>query len=186
MLRRRARILAISALVFLLRPLVAQQPPSLAAGQRVRITAPPAGILRDTGTLRALTADSVVWLRAIPRRLVGRLAVDTVRTAVARSALRKIEVATSRRGHAGVGFLIGLGVGLTVGEIQASRNECLIYICKPGAVVAQGAIVGGLLGAIVGAMIRTQTWADVPLDGLGVVVAPVSFNRLGLGAQLAL
>ena len=174
--------------------LLAQGAPALTPGQRVRVTAPAAGLDRTVGTIRAVRGRVIVlepeWARPARSR-PGRPA-DSLGVQVSLDSVRSLEVSLGTRSHfwsgAGTGAVVG-GVGLAIVG-AASASTCQGFICFSPAAVAgaglvAGGLIGGLLGGIIGAAIITDRWVNVPLGGdrLSLRVAPG--GRLGLGASLA-
>lgn len=166
--------------------LSAQPPPSLAPGQRVRVTAPSAGLDRTVGTVWAVRGREIVLEPDSPRPAWSRSGyrADSLDVAVWLDSVRSLEVSVGRHGHfwagAGIGAAIaGTGFGFLAGSGGIGTPDV-----NP-AVVA-GAVLGGVVGGIFGASVVTDDWANVPLSGarIGVIVAPG--RRLGLGASLAL
>ena len=113
--------------------------------------------------------------------------------------LTRVEISRGKRGHS----LVGAGAGLLVG---AAATFYLIYypqgsttateICNPsknqdaastsaclGFMVLGGAVGAGL-GAVIGALIRTERWADVPLEKLRVSLRPPVRGTLGVRVSL--
>jgi hypothetical protein len=161
-------------------PLTAQEPPSLVPWQRVRVTAPAAGLVRNVFAILSVTTDSVILVRQLsPARL------DTVR--LPRTALQTLEVSLHRGSYA----LAGLGVGLAVGGVVAARWATKTANPStgptfgpeldnvPGILVIVG--VAGLAGAIGGGLIHTEKWSAVPLDRLRLGPPPLTAGRLGFG-----
>ena len=214
MSRTRTGFFSILAMVLPLGPLSAQQPPSLAPGQRVRVTAPAAGLVRKVGTLGVVTADSLVLLVLRPGVSTGAASVDTVRKSVPRTGVQTLEVSRGGAGRgwlhgAELGFLLGAGVGFFIPHTGGKFLE------KPTAPPADdfladlvfggggaggfgggilherlifallGGVAGGTLGAIIGHGTDTERWERVPLDRLRVGMTPLPAGRLGLGASLA-
>jgi hypothetical protein len=170
-------------------PLSAQQPPSLAPGQRVRVTAPAAGLVREVGTLDAVSADSVVLLQE-RHRYDKRWSIVTVRTAVPRTALQALEISVGRRTYVkwaglGIGLAVGAAVGGMLGNLVHDSNSGFGPQIGSGVVFVMSFVTFGGIGAAVGASIGRDIWAAVPLDGLRVGMTPLPAGRLGLGASLA-
>ena len=132
-----------------------------------------------------LTTDSLVlrpeygaWPVAIPLASVTRLEVS--------------QGQKSRMGPgAGIGLLGGgllgylissgtLGRGCTEGGgfLEPTREQCI------GLSTVGGAVVGTLLGLVIGAVMTTYRWEEVPLDQLRVSFGPQRDGRFGLGAPV--
>jgi hypothetical protein len=168
-------------------PLSAQQPPSLAPGQRVRITAPSAGLNRTAGTVWAVRGRQIILEPDSPRPAWGRsgFQADSLDVAVSLDSVRALEVSVGRHGHAGVGAVIGAAIVGTGFGISA--GSCTGFLCpSPGAVAAVGGFLGGLIGGLVGSGIVTDDWSNVPLGGARIGLIAPRGRRLGLGASLVL
>ena len=159
--------------------LIAQEPPPVKVGDRVRVTAPHEDIFRDIGTLARIDADTlVVGARAIAVEWVTRLEVSRgQKSRVGRGAV--------------VGGLIGgaIGLGLAIAWVA---NDCE-FADTSGCgsevgIIAAGAAIVGLpgagIGAAIGAVQRTDRWEEVPLDRLRVSFAPQRDGRFGLGLSV--
>lgn len=165
-------------------PLSGQQSPSLARWQRVRVTAPAAGLVRNVFGLESVTADSVILVR---QPSPGQL--DTVR--LPRNALQRFEVSRHRGSLALPGFGIGLGVGAVVAAQWAKKtpnpsgNSFGPQVDNVGGILLR-VIAGGLAGAIVGGSIHTEHWATVPVGELRMSLTTWPAGHLELGAALTL
>jgi len=146
--------------------LAAQQLPAVHPGMRVRLTfAPDAGTDRTTrvvGTLMRLGPDSVAVYDQ------ERLAV----VAAALGAAQRLEASRGRHSRAGRGALLGLAAGAAAG-IGSGLIVCAAEACTSsggdwggiviGVLGLGGALAGTGIGALVGAMIRSERWETVPL-----------------------
>ena len=90
-------------------------------------------------------------------------------TSIARLAYRDGTRSNALRG-AGMGLLGGALLGAVVG----STMEFCIFSCGPatGLGVVVGAPAGLLIGSVVGALIRSDRWRAVAMDGNRIRVAP--------------
>jgi hypothetical protein len=172
---------------------VAQTPPPLAKGARVRLVQVGADRRSDvdvTGTLLSLSADTV------------RIAIDGIPGNAAAYVLdtrRHLEVASETSHSVGRRAIQGMAVGAVgVGVLAAlSYQPChstSIMGCMfaPGSPLAAGAIgaVGGALGglvvgAIIGLVSADVTWVPAPTAGVHVAVTPLPAGHLGLGASIS-
>jgi hypothetical protein len=123
---------------------------------------------------------------AAARRLVGRITAvgrdtlflnaegQTAPMAIPKATIEKLEISTGQHGNAGRGALIGLGVGAIGGGIVGaadashcnnSQSFCLFSSGGEMAIVATvfGAI-GTVLGAVVGAISRSDRWETTPVQ----------------------
>jgi hypothetical protein len=143
------------ALVGLPRPAPAQD---LVPGNRVRVTLRGGVTAPLVGTLLRASVDSL-WVapqgQAQP-------------TAVARGAAIRLERSLGRRPHTLTGALVGAGVGAGITLLFLSRFCGGDTVCNGDEQVRAAAILGlpcvGL-GASLGALIRTERWARLPLGG---------------------
>ena len=149
--------------------IAAQEP--LASGSRVRVTAPECELRGQTTTFRALRADTLVLYGA----------------ACPLASVTRLDVSRGQKSHAVVGSLVGAGAGALVGlAMCANTDVCGILSDNDikGEVVATSVVVGGLLGLLVGYLIKTDRWEEVPLDRLRVSLVPQRDGRLGLGGSV--
>lgn len=138
-------------------------------GTRLRVTAPTVTPKPIVGTLLETTEREVL------------LAVSpSDRTPIPRAAITHVERSQGRHGHAVKGLLIGAVVGAVVlSAINAEdpeTGETAEYVW----VALLGAGLGALPGAGVGALARTERWAELPLANLRVTVAPLPGHGVGL------
>ncbi len=107
----------------------------------------------------------------------------TIRHPIA--SLERLEIPAGRKSHtwlgAGIGLLVGAGAGATLypesdcGFVETT--ECKLY----AALILGGA--GAATGAVIGMLIKTDRWEEVPLDRLRVGVMPHR-DGLGLGVSM--
>lgn len=155
--------LSLAAITIWTPPAVAA--PRLEPGARVRVTydvrvedqsAPglPAPFRKTTGTLAAVTADSLYLSRPA--------------LALARSAIGRIEMPVRKGNRAKVAVLTGVvaavvAVGITAHECIAGSNEGAGCGTK---LIVYGA-TGFFAGAIMGVFLVRDTWEAVPLETIG-------------------
>lgn len=137
-------------------PVSAQTPE---VGQRIRVTAPEVLTERRVGQLLWLDRDSLV--------LAGADAAPPERWVVPAEAITRLEVFEGRRAHAASGFLIGAGTGLAVGLIGISGDGTCSGSGNYGelcAIFVTGTtLAGGVLGLLIGAVVRTDRWNSIPV-----------------------
>ncbi|NNF28510.1 MAG: hypothetical protein HKN73_14895 [Gemmatimonadetes bacterium] len=137
-------------------PALAQTPE---VGQRIRVTAPEVLTERRVGQLLWLDSDSLV--------LAGADTAPPERWVVPPEAITRLEVFEGRRGHAGRGLLIGAGTGLALGLIGISGDGTCSGSGNYGelcALVVTGTTLGGgVLGLLIGAVVRTDRWNSIPV-----------------------
>ena len=174
---KRLSIIPLAVLAFApLTRVTAQEPPPVKVGDRVRVTAPGLGVPNRDGILRLLDADSLVMRPEYggPSRLVIPLA-----------SLTRFEVHRGGKSHvgagAGYGALAGAVIGVGSAAILCSSNGCAEYTGAVYLVLGGGGTLAGLLiGSIVGALIKTDRWEEIPLDCLRVSLGPQRDGRFGL------
>ena len=171
------------AIVAALPALAAQDTTSVAPGDAVKVTAPSRGLTEWQGTFVRLHGDTVV--------LRGKGA-DTALSMLPIPAITEFEVNHGNQkshGHWLAGALIGAGTGLIAGLVIPVGAGCandpycdLSANISKGAQVLMTTAVGGLLGAGIGALIRTDPYKPVKLQpSVGVMSLPQ--GRVGIGIQ---
>ena len=152
----------------------AQEQP-LQPGQRVRVTVPNQDLSGHQDTFRQLRGDTLVlesmWL---PFDDVTRLEVHVGQQ--------------SRTGRgAGLGALSGLGFGVglaAIGHADCGTDEPICDIWWIAA-VPSGVVLGALVGAIVGSQTKADKWEEVPLDRLQVSVMPQRGGRIAFAMSVS-
>ena len=175
---KRLSIIPLAVLAFApLTRVTAQEPPPVKVGDRVRVTAPGLGVPSRDGTLRLLDADSLVMR---PNGGRSRLVIPL-------ASVTRFEVHRGRKSRAPIGALVGalaLGAyGFAIGDdsgLDCAEGPCI----GRGPVAATGAVAGLLLGAVIGALIKTDRWEEVPLDQLRVTFVPQRDGRFAFGLSL--
>jgi hypothetical protein len=147
-----------------------QRLPPLAPGQRVRVTASTMDLDQRIATFRTVEGDVLV------------LAADTT-LRVALGSVERLDMHAGTQGHAvrvaGLGVLIGAGFGLAMGLAAASGEDNEEVILFPAA----GAVLGLLVGTVVGLASRTDQWTPVPIDRLRVSFGAPN-GHLGIAAGI--
>ena len=166
----------------------AQQPPLVETGQRVRLSydcrtrtlstgAAQTNCRRTSGTVTALRADTLILT-------VGKLTASHPLSAVTR-----LEVSRGRKSKWLTGAAIGAPVGALagVGILTLANGQWVCGDYEVGGlcwvVVGAGTIGGGLLGALVGAIAKTERWEEASLNRLRVTILPQG-HRFGVRAAL--
>jgi hypothetical protein len=166
--------LGVVSLLAVARPLpTSAQAPPIEPATRVRVTISDHGI-RHVGALRAVDGDTLV--------------LDTLR--LARTAITRLEVSRGRKGHAVLGAVIGavtLGVVGAVGGAAYSQIPDYPDDVTETAALGGGAglVLGGLIGAGVGALIKSDRWEEASFDQLHVSFMRWPGGPLGLSLRLA-
>jgi len=132
----------------------------LKPGAKVRMTAPALGLNERIGRVQELTGDTLVAQVDAMRQ--GRLQLEMLH--VPMSSITKLDVTTGRRGHwlegAGIGFLFGVVTGAASGDDPSDQW----FAYSAGEKAMMGGLGFGLIGAGVGALIKSDKWSEVPLD----------------------
>jgi len=169
-----AAVLGLGAFA-VLPPLSAQRSPHLTPGQRVRVTAPTAGLTGAMATVEALSVHDIT----LRREQLGHGETDTLQMVPLDSVLF-LQV-SHRHGHAGIGALIGLGVGAIGGMIEVARENAHArtnFLRFSPIVGALFGIPGAGIGALVGVLVRTEEWVPVDLHRLRIGLLPLSAQSL--------
>jgi hypothetical protein len=177
MLQRTAPIAAVLLLTISVQSLDAQ---TVSAGERVRATIEEqSGKL--TGTLEEWGSDT---LYVVP----DGASQDVPARAISLSTLSRLEISKGLRSNAGKGALIGGGIGLLVGGgmsiIAGSTVDTEVtstdYLAFTGLVTLGGAG----LGALIGALTKSERWEEYPVDSLRLGIAPGGDGGFQLTAVL--
>lgn len=171
--------------------LLAQEPAAPQPGATVRVTwacerspATPGGSCQVAGRLVQLRRDSIT------------VAGASASTSVGLDAVRRLEASAGSRGHARTGALVGLALGAGLGTAllhgggstslcDRSQNQDALAPSECLGLTAGAAVVGAGLGALVGAMITSERWQDVPLARVRVALHPGPARRFELAVRLA-
>ena len=163
--------------------LAGQETPSVAAGSKVRVTAPSLGLDEAVGTVQETTDEALVVQFEYPRR------VETVD----RSEIAAIEVSTPGKRKVlksvGVGFLVGAGSGALMGLASGDdpQQEWFAFTAEEKAVmmgVGLG-LTGAAVGLIVGLVGRNDVWSPVLPANADLTILPV-VREGGAGVHVGL
>jgi hypothetical protein len=141
-------------------------------GMRLRVTARELAPKPIVGDLVQITEDEIV---------LAQSASD--RTVVPRASAKRVEWSRGRHGNAVKGLLIGGAIGAAVFSVANAQDPETGDAQEYLLVALVGAGVGALPGAAIGALVKTERWAELPLGNLRVTVGATS-NR-GVGLRLA-
>jgi hypothetical protein len=172
---RLSQLLVTSLAIVPLFAVASQEPRAINPGDRVRVTAPSVSGGRFAGTV--LTVD--------PDSLVVQTGTETRR--LPRASIERLDLSSGRKSHtllgAGVGFLVGaaVGGGLVASDPTSCDEVHAACIAVGAAVLGAG---GGLVGALTGALVRTERWAEVPLDRVRLGLIPDRRGALALSLSL--
>ena len=163
--------------------LIAQaQAPSPQPGTRVRLTVP-----CDQKTQPAVGAQNsrCAFVGRLVMSQADAITLETAEstTSYALGTVSQLQVSRGYRSHAlvgaGAGFLIGAGVtylvlnaGGSTSPCDQSANQDAMSSGECLGLAALGGLGGAGLGALIGALVRTERWQDVPIERLRINVAP--------------
>lgn len=151
--------LAVLATLFAPSPLLPQSL-DLEPGVRVRVTAPTFKLSPLIGSFEKLNEGA--------SQLTVLTENDELEIPI--SAVQQLEVSQGTRSHAGRGAAIGLAAGLAIATTLAILGEGesgeLLYL---GYWISGG--TGALLGAMLGSLVETELWEEVPLEQLRLSTA---------------
>ncbi len=105
--------------------------------------------------------------------------------------LTRLDVSRGRKTNtgegAGIGFLLGVFAGAAIGLASYECEPCFIDL-GPGTYAAAGAVIGGLgglvVGALIGSAIETDRWMEMRVASMRVSVAPQRDGRFALGLSV--
>ena len=160
-----------------------QETSQLVPGATLRIAAPSVIGHRFQATLVRLSADSLIVQPEYDNPMVIPL-----------SSVTKLEMRGKKPNTlkgAGMGFLIGAGVGAML--LAIIDCEDILGPTLPGGRcttdVLEGMVTmtaaGALVGAVIGSFSHTDRWVKVPLDRLTIGLAPQRTGGLALSASVA-
>lgn len=163
-------------------PALAAQASALHSGQRVRVKSTSQAVPVMTGVIEAIDADTL-FLRH------GGTAGETVATPIPMASITGLQVSRGRRSRWQTGLAIGLGAGAAGGAILGGSSEDdLLFSSGDKAVMgAVGlGVLGGAVGAVAGALTRTERWESIPIDRVTVSLTPGMGGRIKAGVRVAL
>ncbi len=157
--------------------MAAQESLPVEPGVRVRVTAPECELRGQAATFRALRADTLV--------------LETTECPLA--SVTRLDVSRGRKSHALLGATIGLAAGALGAVIYCKsadktefydKGECSTFFGNDNLTLAFAVIYGGLggvAGGLVGYLIKTERWEEIPLERLRVSLAPQRDGGFALG-----
>ncbi len=170
------------------------------AGQRVRITSVAHGLDKQTGTVIAAGESTLTVERRMARTVEFQQMIVTDTVVLSRRAIDRLEVSRAHGRRTGRGALIGLASGAVLGGIIGAASykecqpdpdiwlDCLMAPESAGQEAMAGAVVFGLIGAGLGAIVGSGTqwdrWEETQGPGAAVSVRPLSQGGFGVGLQL--
>jgi hypothetical protein len=114
---------------------------------------------------------------------------DRLPVKVFREAITCLEVSTGRHRKTLKGMVIGGSIGALLGISFKSDNcDNAVSICSEslGGAMAFGAVGGAGWGAIIGSLIKHDTWNEVPIDRVRVSLIPTRGRGVALSLSVAL
>ena len=144
-----------ASLLLLLLPLPQSSSSSpLTIGTRVRVT------VREDGSERRLVGP----LRTFDSEALALTTEDGgERLSLPRANITRIEVSRGSRSHAGKGFLVGAVLGLAaIAVVEAAHGDNYEAPDNYGLIVAGSVAGGALVGAGIGALMRSERWEAQP------------------------
>jgi len=157
--------------------LAPQDSTPLAAGERVRVTAPAMSPTPIVGAFARLGADTLVIETPVSTRRFPRASVT------------RLEVSTGRRSHVGQGALYGGIVGAGVAALALGSSSLCADLEAGGTCALVGAAGGGvagvLLGALIGSATKSDRWEEVAPTRLRVTLTRRDNRPLLLVASIA-
>jgi hypothetical protein len=169
-----AAILGVPATHALAQELPAAEPAllTLPRGARVRLQLQTGGGQWTKGTLVSADSASV----AIVPEDAPPLGTNQLRLPT--SSVARFELKTGSKRRWLPGLIAGVAVGVALGfAFEVDPVACRYdnnYFCSRGAAVAGGGVVMGVLGAGIGALVKTERWTPMSLDALAPPTPRVS------------
>lgn len=171
--------LAFAVSILLMVPAIAEaQSPVVAAGARIRITAPSDNLKKHVATVGDVRGDSIV--------VEFRGGSKTI----ALANVTALEISTGRRRQVFRDAALGLGIGALTGAAlgAVTYKEPDIIINSRQTAAATGGILLGTVGLVAGALVglehRTDRWEPVRLPGRATI-APTRSGGVSLGFSRA-
>jgi len=151
--------------------------PAPGVGDRIRIRTL-AGSFFTTGRLLAADADTITL--APEGRDAGQLSF-------ARSEIARLDVFQGRKSYGVAGGLIGASA-LFVGALMVCSDDIFCNGADGSDDTAKNALAaagaGGLIGGLLGMLIRSDRWTSVPVDRVRVAIAPVRARGVALSVSV--
>lgn len=190
--------------------ITAEQVPARAMlGDRVRITIGEGKtFVRTSGVAQFVEGGGLVPDHEGERQVVGSVkALDDDQVVVQDqrdggdwliflSSVQRAELSAGMRTLSSSGFSVGLAVGLATGLLAVltyEEEDCVGYcpssglgtsVRPGGGTVLLSTLFGGLVGAGVGALLRTERWEDASLLVQGYAPSAGPWARFGLGVGI--
>jgi len=134
--------------------LLAQQPPVLTPGSRVRVTSADSTVGAQTGTVLGIT-ETTLRLRRGPSEIP-----------IALPAIQRLELSGGHRPSVAggiVGLALGVAAGGALGCLANSDSYGVFCAGQKDTKVVGGAVIGGAVGAVLLSwLLRSERWSVVP------------------------
>ena len=108
------------------------------------------------------------------------LDADSTRLSFPRETITHVEVSRGRRAHWLLGAVLGAGIGAAVGAFEAPGCDRSGTCYTRGENIGYSAAGIGLIGALAGALYRTDQWVEVSFDRSTVPVTPASNPKMAV------
>ncbi len=155
---------------------LAQQTPDLAVGTRVRVTAPGAGRQQLAGNIVAVDEKALTVID------------DGRPVRVPHELITKLDVSWGRKRHVWQGLLVGAAAGGLIGAVLplCTQDMSGYETCSTRGELITGGVIGfGGVGAMLGALVKSDKWVETPLDGVRIGLRSGPSGR-GVGVALRL
>lgn len=127
------------------------------------------------GRLISLDADALAFERFVPERPVHREPAHWAADRIPTGSIVRLQVRTGRGTNVGRGALIGGGIGFALGALCAAGSDDTDWGTPSGGeCLVSGVVSGVAIGALIGVVSRSETWAPVPLPTRGPPEPPVT------------
>ena len=145
---------------------------AVSIGDRVRVSAPSVSPKRIEGTLVVVDSETLT------------IASGGASVGVPRSGIAKLEVTRGRKSHWVTGALIGAGWGVGVGVLFSNPPSSADHFSIDTGALAAGVVMGATLGALIGAVLRTDRWTTVP-GAATLRIGPVPGRGVALSMRVS-
>jgi len=105
------------------------------------------------------------------------------------ASMTALDVHAGRKSRVLRGLIIGAAVGAPLSGLALMQADEEGSDPGPGEYFLFGAVVGGAafgaIGAVIGALVKTDRWEQIPLDQLRVSLTPQRDGQFGIGLSVA-
>jgi hypothetical protein len=184
---RTLAFLVLLALMPLTRSTGQEPTPTLEPGRRVRVTAPAADMNEVEATVVGLQHDTLALAHeAFYVDAHGRRSRDTLVAMLPVAAITNIAVHAGTRSHKTTGILIGGASGLLIGALSTATYYSSDEDGYGGYVLGGAAVTGAIgagLGWLIGSLVRSDRWEEIPLDRVQVGLVAAR-DGVGMGVRV--